>query len=72
MQIYSVLKLGQFHPIFCEDFTFHSQLNEDWVMIAVMDGCSSGINSHFTSTLFGKILKKSPKTFHTGKLKTLH
>jgi serine/threonine protein phosphatase PrpC len=58
MKIYSTLQLGAFHPIFCEDFLYSEQVNKDWIIAGVMDGCSSGKDSHFAATLFGKILKK--------------
>lgn len=58
MQIYSTLQLGEFHPIFCEDFLYYEQISNHWIIAGVMDGCSSGKDSHFSATLFGKILKK--------------
>jgi hypothetical protein len=58
MKVYSTLQLGEFHPIFCEDFLYWEQVNKDWLIAGVMDGCSSGKDSHFAATLFGKILKK--------------
>ena len=61
MRIYSTLKLGQFHPIFCEDFNFVRHLDENWTVMAVMDGCSAGKDTHFASVLIAKILKKITK-----------
>lgn len=58
MKVYSTLQLGEFHPIFCEDFLYWKQVHKDWLIAGVMDGCSSGKDSHFAATLFGKILKK--------------
>lgn len=58
MKVYSTLQLGEFHPIFCEDFLYWEQVHKDWIIAGVMDGCSSGKDSHFAATLFGKILKK--------------
>lgn len=58
MKIYSTLQLGEFHPVFCEDFLYWEQVSKDWIIAGVMDGCSSGKDSHFAATLFGKILKK--------------
>lgn len=58
MKIYSTLQLGEFHPIFCEDFLYWEQVHKNWLVAGVMDGCSSGKDSHFAATLFGKILKK--------------
>lgn len=61
MKIYSALKIGEFHPVFCEDFNVVEKLSENWMLIAVMDGCSSGKDSHFASALFGEIIKKIAK-----------
>ncbi len=58
MQIYSVLQKGESHPIFCEDFLYYEHLDQNRVVAAVMDGCSSGKDSHFPSTLMGKVLQK--------------
>ena len=58
MQIKSVLKRGEFHPVFCEDFLFHAPINDSIYLAAVMDGCSMGNDSHFASALIGKILNK--------------
>jgi len=58
MNIYSTIDIGAFHPVFCEDFKFVHQLNKNWLVTAVFDGCSAGKESHFASALFGKVLKK--------------
>lgn len=58
MNVFSVLKIGEFHTNFCEDFIFHQSIHKNWLVAAVMDGCSSGQDSHFAATLFAKILKK--------------
>ncbi|WMX12244.1 protein phosphatase 2C domain-containing protein [Aureispira sp. CCB-E] len=63
MQVYSTLQLGEFHPVFCEDFLYSKQIHQDWLVAGVMDGCSSGKDSHFAATLFGKILKKILQEF---------
>ncbi|MDW3649776.1 MAG: protein phosphatase 2C domain-containing protein [Bacteroidia bacterium] len=61
MHITSCLHKGEFHPIFCEDFLFHTELSPDLYLAAVMDGCSMGKDSQFASLLFAKILKKVSK-----------
>lgn len=58
MHIRNFLQKGEFHPVFCEDFLFHTQLDNKHYVAAVMDGCTSGRDSHFASSLTGKILKK--------------
>lgn len=56
MQFYKNLQLGQFHPIYCEDFLFAQHISQQWFVAAVFDGCSSGRDSHFASALLGKSL----------------
>ena len=56
MKIHSVIRKGDSHPVFCEDFTV--QIDHGRFFIgAVLDGCSSGRESHFASALYGKILR---------------
>ncbi|MEZ4684535.1 MAG: protein phosphatase 2C domain-containing protein [Bacteroidia bacterium] len=62
MTIQTALLKGHFHPVYCEDFLLTEQLSPDLHLIAVMDGCSMGDDSHFASALVGKILKKQVKT----------
>lgn len=57
MKIYTTLQLGQFHTICCEDFWYYEQIHPNWLIAAVFDGCSSGKDSHFAASLFGKCLK---------------
>ncbi|MEL6254635.1 MAG: protein phosphatase 2C domain-containing protein [Bacteroidota bacterium] len=61
MHIHSCLHKGDFHPVFCEDFLFHTEVSPDVYLAAVMDGCSMGKDSQFASLLFSKILKKVSK-----------
>lgn len=61
IQIYSLLKKGALHPVYCEDFQIAIQLDDDFSVFAVMDGCTSGTDSHFASALTGKILNKASK-----------
>ena len=61
MHITTCLHKGEFHPVFCEDFLFHTELNAELYLAAVMDGCSMGKDSQFASHLFAKILHKVSK-----------
>ncbi|MEM6803341.1 MAG: protein phosphatase 2C domain-containing protein [Bacteroidota bacterium] len=61
MHIKSFLQKGEFHPVFCEDFLFHTNLRDEFYVASVMDGCSMGKDSHFASSLFAKVLRKVVK-----------
>ena len=66
MKIYTSIQKGDFHTNYCEDALVSTKIGENKVLIAVMDGCSMGTESHFASTLFAKILKKiSQELFYT-------
>ncbi|MCR9286011.1 MAG: protein phosphatase 2C domain-containing protein [Bacteroidetes bacterium] len=58
MKIHSFIKKGTAHPNFCEDFLLTFEITSKYSLFAVMDGCSSGKESHFASAFFGKIFKK--------------
>lgn len=58
MHIQTLIQLGSSHPQFCEDFLLTAPIGEDKLLAAVADGCSSGKDSHFASTLIIKILQK--------------
>lgn len=58
MNIYSVLQIGDYHINYCEDFLITKKIGSDRILCAVMDGCSTAMESHFASTLFGKVLRK--------------
>ncbi len=58
MKIYTVIRKGELHPVFCEDFFISQEINQKYYLAAVMDGCSSGRDAHFSSALIGKILLK--------------
>lgn len=62
MDIYSLLHKGDYHPNFCEDFLLIEELDNQFVIAAVMDGCSNGKESYFAATLMGKVLRKACKT----------
>ncbi|HAS45537.1 MAG TPA: hypothetical protein DCS93_33945 [Microscillaceae bacterium] len=57
-QIFTTLKRGYTHPLFCEDFLFTHQLGQRYVVTAVMDGSSMGDTSFFAATLVAKLLRK--------------
>ena len=57
MKYYTLLKKGTAHPEFCEDFIFVTDLDENFFVGAVFDGCSGGDDAHFASTLFAKTLR---------------
>jgi len=50
--------MGDFHQNFCEDALLSFSISNEKHLLAVMDGCSSGTDSHFASALISKILKK--------------
>lgn len=61
MKTYSVVRKGELHPVYCEDFLISTYVGESYYLGAVLDGCSSGEDSHFASALMGKLLKKIGK-----------
>ena len=61
MKFYELSHIGEFHVNHNEDFLISEETGSDRIMIAVMDGCSSGTDSHFASTLIGKLLRKIAK-----------
>ena len=58
MQVYSTIQLGESHPVYCEDALYYEEIADGYWVGAVMDGCTMGKESHFASTLIGKLLKK--------------
>ncbi|GLR18242.1 protein phosphatase 2C domain-containing protein [Portibacter lacus] len=61
MIFYELTHIGEFHTNHNEDFLVSEDIGIDKKLIAVMDGCSSGTDSHFASTLIGKLLRKIAK-----------
>lgn len=59
MKVLSLHKRSIYHPNFSEDFLFSYSLNKNILVTAVMDGCSTAIDSHFVSALYSKSLHKS-------------
>lgn len=53
-KVHTVLRKGEDHPVFCEDFLSTTTQGRFFIG-AIFDGCSSGEDSHFASSLFGKI-----------------
>lgn len=58
MKIYSAIQIGDYHQNHCEDHLFASDYGKNTILCAVMDGCTTAIESQFASVLVGKILKK--------------
>lgn len=58
MRFYELSQIGEFHTDHNEDYRIIEDAGKSYTLIAVMDGCSSGTDSHFASTLIGKILRK--------------
>ncbi len=56
--IHSISRKGSLHKDYNEDFLLVIQQNE-YLLAAVFDGCSTGRDSHFASALFAKTLRKS-------------
>lgn len=52
------IRRGEDHETFCEDFAIEFQ-NDKYHYGVILDGCSSGVESHFASTLFAKIFKQT-------------
>lgn len=58
MRIYSSLQIGDYHQNNCEDHLFVGEYGKNNIVCAVMDGCTTALESQFASLLVGKILKK--------------
>jgi hypothetical protein len=54
---YTVRRRGENHPLYSEDFLYLHETDQ-FIYGAVFDGCSSGTDAHFSSSLLGKCLKK--------------
>ena len=61
MKKYELSVIGAFHTNHNEDASTIIEIDEDRLLIAVMDGCSMGTESHFASTLIAKLLRKIGK-----------
>lgn len=62
---YILNKRADTHPDFCEDAFFYTE-RDGWVIAAVFDGCSSGINSHSASQLHSYLMRSSLKYMWTA------
>lgn len=61
MKKYELSKIGEFHTNHNEDSSTITEIGEDKILIAVMDGCTMGKENHFASTLIAKLLRKIGK-----------
>lgn len=61
MKFFELTYIGEFHINHNEDYLVIEDAGQTYKLIAVMDGCSSGTDSHFASTLIGKLLRKIAK-----------
>lgn len=57
MKVHTVIRKGSDHAVFCEDFLVKSKSGR-FFLGAVFDGCSGGDDSHFASSLQGKIFRQ--------------
>ncbi len=57
MKIHTVIRKGEDHPVFCEDFTTFVDHGRFFLGV-VLDGCSGGRESHFASALYGKLFRQ--------------
>ena len=64
MQQYTFSQIGTFHTNHNEDFLISHPLGKNQSLIAVMDGCTMGTDSHFAATLIGKLLRKFAKEYY--------
>lgn len=64
MKIYKCSKIGEYHINHNEDALFEAPIGDDKIMLAVMDGCSMGTDSHFASSLLKKVLRKVSTELH--------
>jgi len=61
MIVHKLIKRGVNHPNYCEDFILHEDIDENYSIYGVFDGCSSGIDSHFASALIAKGIRNEVK-----------
>jgi len=61
MKEYELSKIGEFHINHKEDSSAITEIGDNKILMAVMDGCSMGNEIHFSSTLIAKILRKVGK-----------
>ena len=56
-----IASIGSFHLNHCEDDTLCVSIGQDRLLLAVLDGCTMGDDSHFAATLFARLLRKIAK-----------
>lgn len=61
MKVYKLSQIGEFHTNHNEDAYTITDIGNEKFLLAVMDGCSMGKESHFASTLIAKLLRKISK-----------
>ena len=61
MKIYKLSTIGEFHTNHNEDAAATIEIGKERTLVAVMDGCSMGKESHFASTLIAKLIRKIGK-----------
>lgn len=62
MKVETCLHKGAIHENHNEDALYHTVIEDKWLLAAVMDGCSTGNESFFASTLYKKLIRKSCNT----------
>lgn len=58
MEVYQLIRKGEMHKVFCEDFLLATKVNDQYAVYGVFDGCSSGTDSHLASALLAKIVRR--------------
>lgn len=61
MQVFQYTQIGQHHTNNNEDAVIFYEISKSRILLAIMDGCSSGSDSHFASQLIAKTLRKIAK-----------
>ncbi len=61
MNSHQISTIGTFHINHNEDSLTLNHLNQNRVVLAVLDGCSMGTESHFASCLIAKVIRKVTK-----------
>jgi len=57
MEVYQLIRKGEMHKDFCEDFLLAFELSERYSVYGVFDGCSTGADSHLASGLLAKVVR---------------
>lgn len=51
MNIYTTLRIGDYHTNHCEDYLFADTPGNNKIICAVMDGCTMGKDSYLIATI---------------------